>query len=533
MLIISLLPLFVTGFVSYYSLTTMRDSITEISEQMGIIAAGSSGNAIRTHIRENNISIARLRAKLVDERLLHNDGDIESVADIIRDTINPNTNVFLLGDDGSLLIDSDGNFINGAENYNDSEDLGKRFIARAIANDDTYSVDISVNGEPVYFAYSECKEIPASVVVIIPEVIADEDVNAITESVIVLNHRVTEEVQSTLLFALTVLMGTVVFAALAAMIIALIFAKNITVPIEKLTEEVSKIGSDESLSMQIDIRTGDEVEALADSFNLMTERLHGFIQQLEKQTAEKERASAELSLVKKLQDMAFPHIAPGYLDRQEIDIYGTKKENSGQGSAFYNYFPINSDVIAVIFAEVSGKGITAAVKMLVAKTLLEQEARSGKPLDEIFFNVNNILYENEKTELNISAFMGYINLTDGTFDYITAGIKAPFVRRMGKNFEMLECKENITLAVHGNIRFFANSSTLAHGDKVFIYSNEAQTAKNVSGEIFGQKRLFDSLNAYGNDDIQEICDKVYIDICNFADEGLEEDIMMIAAEFTG
>jgi sigma-B regulation protein RsbU (phosphoserine phosphatase) len=500
---------------------------------MGMIAAGSSGNAIRTHIRENNILIARLRAKLVDERLSYTDGDIEGVIDIIRDTIDPNTQVFLLGDDGSLLIDSDGNFINGAENYNESDDLGKRFIARAIANDDTYSVDISVNGEPVYFAYSECKEIPASVVVIIPEAIADEDVNAISESVIVLNHRVTEEVQSTLLFAITVLMGTIVFAAIAAMIIALIFAKNITVPIEKLTEEVSKIGGDESLSMHIDIRTGDEVEALADSFNLMTERLHGFIQQLEKQTAEKERASAELSLVKKLQDMAFPHIAPGYLDSEVIDIYGTKKENGGQGSAFYNYFPITSDVIAVIMGEVSGSGITAAVKMLVAKTLLEQEARSGKPPDMIFFNVNNILFENEKTELNISAFMGYINIADGTFDYITAGINAPFVKHRHKTFEMLEYKDNITLGLHGNIRFFANSSTLTRGDKVFIYSNKIESIKDVSGEIYGQDRLLESVNAYKENDIQEICDKVYQDICSFAERTLDEDIMMMSAEFTG
>jgi sigma-B regulation protein RsbU (phosphoserine phosphatase) len=533
MLIISLLPLFVTGFVSYYSLSTMRDSITEISDQMGIITAGSSGNAIRTHIRENNTLVARLRAKLVDERLSYTDGDIEGVADIIRDTIDPNTQVFLLGDDGSLLIDSDGNFINGAENYNESDDLGKRFIARAIANDDTYSVDISVNSEPVYFAYAECKEIPASVVVIIPEAIADEDVHAIGESVIALNRAVTEEVQSTLLFAMTVLMGTVVFAALAAMIMALRFANRITVPIEKLTDEVSKINGDDSLSMQIDIRTGDEVEALADSFNLMTERLHGFITQLEKSTAEKERASAELSLVKTLQDMAFPHIAPGYLDSEIIDIYGTKKENGGQGSAFYNYFPINSDVIAVIMGEVSGSGITGAVKMLVAKTLLEQEARSGKPLDLIFFNVNNILFENEKTELNISAFMAYINIADKTFDYITAGINSPLVKRSHKNFETLESKENITLGVHGNIRFFANSTTLTRGDKVFIYTKKIENIEDVSGEIFGQDRLLESVNAFRENDIQEICDKVYQDICSFADETPGEDIMMMAAEFTG
>jgi sigma-B regulation protein RsbU (phosphoserine phosphatase) len=533
MLIISLVPLFVTGFVSYYSMTSMRDSITAISDQMGSLTAGSSGNAIRSHIRSNYITAAKLTAKLVDERLSHNGGDITGVSDIIKDTLGTNADIFLLADDGSLLIDSKGNFLDGKENYNDSDDPGKRFIARAIANDDSYSIDISVDGEKVYFSYSECEQIPASVVVIVPVAIADMDVNAISDSVIALNHEVTEEVKSTRSLALTILGGTVVFAALAAMIMALRFARNITVPIEKLTEEVSKINGDETLSMQIDIRTGDEVEALADSFNLMTERLHGFIIQLEKSTAEKERAKAELSVVKNLRDMAFPHIIPGYLDRYEIDIYGTTKENSGHVTAFYNYFPVTDDKIAVICAEVSGNDITAAVKMLIAKTLIEQDSHSSKSLEEVFYNLNNILYEKEKTELTVSAFMGYISLSDGKFDYITAGINAPFIRRAYESYKLLECKDNISLAVRENNRFYSGQTTLSRGDRIFIYSNSTINAKADTGETYGQELLLRSVNECKNFDIQEICDMVYKDIRSFSAEPLTEDIMMVAAEFIG
>jgi sigma-B regulation protein RsbU (phosphoserine phosphatase) len=502
---------------------------------MGNITAVSSGNAIRKNIRANNTVIATLTARLVDERIRNSSEDIESLTDIIKNTIDPNKNkkIFLLGDDGRLLIDSDGNFINGSVNYNDSDDPGERFIARAVSNDDTYSINITLGGKKVYFSYAECSEIPVSVVVIVDAAAADIDVDAISESVLVLNQAITEEVSRTQIFALTVTIGAFVFAALSAMIMALRFAKNITIPIEKLTEEVSKINSDESLTAQIDIRTGDELEALADSFNLMTGRIHGFIAELEKSTSEKERVRAELALVKNLRDMAFPHIAPGYLDRYEIDIYGVMKENSGQGSAFYNYFPVAADKIAVITAEVSGSGITSAVKMLIAKTLTEQDARSGKSLDEIFYTINNILYEKEKTELQVSAFMGFINLSDGTFNYITAGMNPPFIKRKNEEFEAAQCKDNIALALRGNIRFFGQKTTLSRGDKIFIFSNSLPSAQSPSGEVFGLERLSDSLKKTDTKDIQQICDDVYSDFCGFADENQSEDIMMIAAEFLG
>jgi sigma-B regulation protein RsbU (phosphoserine phosphatase) len=532
MLIIALLPLLVIGFVSCRTMILMKQSITEVSEQMGTTAANSTANAIRTKIRHHNLAIAKLTAELFDERYSTTGRDISAFSDIIGETADADAATFLLGKDGNLIYDTTGTYVSGQINYNEGGP-GERFIARCIATNTAGSDIITYHGQLVYFAYAPCKSGDYSVGVFISAELAENEAAVVSDGVLTLNNVINAEVSRNLTLGLTITFITVAVAAVAIIIMASRFSRNVTKPIEQLTNEVSRIGNDYSVESHIDIRTGDELEALSDSFNLMIERIRGYIDELEKSTAEKERARAELSVVKDIRDTAFPHIAPGYLERSEIDIYGTTKENDGTGSAFYNYFPIADDKIVIIASEVSGTGIAAAVMMLIAKTLMEQAARNGKTLEEIFYTVNHILYEKRKTEHSIRAFMGYLNLKDGELNYIAAGLNPPFIKSFDKKWEKMPIKTGIALALKEGVQYVSETRKLGWHDRVFIYSNSVARVTSETGEIFSEEKLCETLNRYAEMDIQEICDNVYNDIYDFSGGKLRSDISMLIYEYIG
>ncbi|MDR0987788.1 MAG: SpoIIE family protein phosphatase [Ruminococcus sp.] len=532
MLIIAFLPLAVIGIVSCRTMILMKQSINEVSEQMGITAANSTGNAIRTKIRSHSLSIAKLTADLVDERLALSGNDVTALSDLIGDSVEENAKTFLLDKDGNLIYDVTGAYVDGQVNYNEGGP-GERYIARSMAIGNAGTEIITYHEELTYFAYAPCIGSEFSVGVLISAETAEHEVAVLSDSVLVLNNAIGAEVTRNLTLGLTITIITVSVAAVAVLIMAVRFSRNITKPIEKLTKKVSTIGNDYSDESPILIRTGDELEELADSFNLMTERLRSYMAELEKQAAEKERVRAELLVVKDIRDTAFPHIAPDYLDRPEIDIYGTTKDNDGSNNAFYNYFPISSDTIVIVEAEVSGSGIAAAVMMLIAKTLMEQGARNGKSLEEIFYTVNQILYEKRKTEHSISAFMGYINLKEGELNYITAGLHSPFIKSFGKPWESAPFISGIPLALKKDVHYTSDTRKLDWHDRIFIYTNSLITASSESGETYSKERLCETLNLHKDKDIQEICDNIYSDLQSFIGDKPRADITMLISEYIG
>ncbi|MDR0974249.1 MAG: SpoIIE family protein phosphatase [Ruminococcus sp.] len=533
MLIISVLPLLVVGVVSWRTMTLMKQSITSVSEQMGSTAANSSTNTIRSDIRAYNLAVAKLTAQLVTMKYNTNGNDIADLADVIGDSVDEGTRTFLVNRDGNLIYDKEGNYVNGEMNFNDMGGPGEKFIARSAATVNSGSEIITYHGERIYFAYAPCGDMDYSVGVLTPVEGAERDAVALRDSLIVLNNAINAEVNRNFTYGLTITFIAVAVAAFDIIIMATRFSKNITKPIEQLTEEVSKIGNDYTISSQINIRTGDELEALADSYNLMTERLRGFISELEKSTADKERARAELSVVKDIRDTAFPHIVPGYLERTEIDIYGTTKDVAGTNSAFYNYFPSADDRIVIIASEVSGSGIAAAVMMLIAKTLMEQGARNGKTLEEIFYTVNNILFEKRKTEHSVRAFLGYLDLKNGELNYITAGLHSPFIKTFDKKWEQMPIKPNNSLALADSVRYESETRKLNWHDRIFIYSDSVLKMLSESGDVYSKDNLCEALNRSADMDIQEICDNVYNDISAFTDGKIDADVSMLIAEYIG
>jgi sigma-B regulation protein RsbU (phosphoserine phosphatase) len=329
------------------------------------------------------------------------------------------------------------------------------------------------------------------------------------------------------------------FSAAFAVIIIIVmitsdrFSRRLTKPLITLKEDVGII-SGGNLSHQASVLTKDEIGDLANAFNQMTDELRLYIKDFEKVTADKERIATELNVATNIQASMLPHIFPPYPDRNEFDLYGSMEPAKEVGGDFYDFFLTDEKTLAVVMADVSGKGVPAALFMVIAKTLLKNNAQMGKSPVEVFEEVNNILCENNEGEMFVTTFMGFLNVETGDFDFVNAGHNPPCIKRADGKWNYLPAKPGFVLAGMEDMRYKQQSTVLAKGDLLYLYTDGVTEATNREHNLYGEQRLLDTLNAQKDKDIISLVNAVRADIKDFAD-GAEQadDITMLVLEYFG
>ncbi len=334
-----------------------------------------------------------------------------------------------------------------------------------------------------------------------------------------------------------ILMAFMIFFVLISIVIVLTviisskYSKYFTKPILALKSGVSEIGAG-NLDHALDIKTGDEIEELGDAFNAMAQNLEKYIENLSKVTAEKERIGAELDVATKIQASMLPCIFPAFPEREEFDIYATMDPAKEVGGDFYDFFMIDEDNLAVVIADVSGKGIPAALFMVIGKTLIKDHTTPGKDLGEVFTEVNELLIEANSEEMFITAFVGVLNLKSGEFRYVNAGHEIPFISRAGGDFAPHKIRAAFVLAGMEGMKYKAGVFQLEPGDKIFEYTDGVTEATDKDNRLFGMERLQNSLNSAKGGSPDKILAKVKEDIDGFVGEADQfDDITMLCLEF--
>jgi sigma-B regulation protein RsbU (phosphoserine phosphatase) len=251
------------------------------------------------------------------------------------------------------------------------------------------------------------------------------------------------------------------------------------------------------LDYRSDIQTGDEIEALSHSFEHMTRQLQAHIRELNQATAEKERISTELNVAADIQASMLPNTFPAFPDSTEFDIYATMDSAKMIGGDFYDFFFIDDRRLALVIADVSGKGIPAALFMVIARTLIKSNAQLGLSPSEVFNVVNDLLCENNDANMFVTAFMGYLDLRDGSFSYANAGHNPTMVSHAGLGFVELEMEPGFVLGGLPGLAFEEKQTTLAPGDRLFLYTDGVTEATSPELELFSGQRLLTVLDAEG------------------------------------
>ena len=333
---------------------------------------------------------------------------------------------------------------------------------------------------------------------------------------------------------------TAVSAFVVAMLILFLVNKFLIKPINVLSnaasafvsekQEESKIGS--SQISKLNIKTGDEIEKLSESVKKMEIDLNTYIDELTVVTSEKERIGAELDIATHIQSSMLPCIFPAFPERQEFDIYAQMTPAKEVGGDFYDFFMVDERHIAIVMADVSGKGVPAALFMVIAKTLIKDHTVVGKDLGEVFTKVNSILCESNSEGLFVTAFEGVLDLATGDFVFVNAGHEIPYIYKKGAGFEPYIIKPGFVLAGMENMKYSSGKTHLDVGDKIFQYTDGVTEAVNSENELYGSERLGAVLNKSSQKTPYEIIRDVKTDIDTFVGDADQfDDITMLCLEY--
>ena len=292
-----------------------------------------------------------------------------------------------------------------------------------------------------------------------------------------------------------------------------------------INQSLAKI-TDGDLDEIVSVRESSEFASLSDDINQTVEALKGYIAAAEK------RIEQELLFAHAIQDAALPKNFQ--FPRTEFELFASMDPAKEVGGDFYDFFFVDMDKLALVIADVSGKGIPAALFMMRAKTAIRSLAESGSSPGEIFYKANNSLCEGNDAEMFVTAWIGILDLKTGMMQCANAGHEYPAIMRAGGDYELFKDKHTLPLATIENIRAKEYELKLEAGDKLFVYTDGIPEAIDAKTKEYGTDRLIKQLNTLKDATQEETLVSVREDIRIFAGEAEQfDDITMLGLTYHG
>ena len=451
-------------------------------------------------------------------------GNIAGVvaSDIHLSTMVENILNMRIGETGfAFLLDQNGNYlahpfydeIDTTMRDTENEQYNQLLQSMAMGNQGVRRVE--KNGTEHYIAYAPLPTTGWSlgIAVEMDEIIADAVLMkaAIDNQAIQAREQI-REILNSVLFRFILLTCVMIIAVL---VLSVMVSGTVTKPILKLTNGVIEV-SKGNLENKIDIQTNDEIGVLASHYNKMTDDLSAYITNLAKMTAEKERIGAELDVATNIQASMLPRIFPAFPEREEFDIHASMHPAKEVGGDFYDFFMIDDDHLGVVIADVSGKGVPAALFMVIAKTLINNRARNGEEPQDVFTNVNEQLCEDNDNAMFVTAWMGILQISTGKMTCVNGGHNPPALRKANGSFEFIKMKKGLFLASMSGIKYSAFEIQMDPGDTLYMYTDGVTESHNESEQLYGEERLLATLNNNPGATPSELLSQVKNDIDLFA-----------------
>ena len=276
----------------------------------------------------------------------------------------------------------------------------------------------------------------------------------------------------------------------------------------------------------VNVRESSEFASLSDDINQTVDTLKGYISAAEK------RIEQELSFARAIQDAALPKnfVFP----RHDFEIYAIMDPAREVGGDFYDFFFVDQHRIALVIADVSGKGIPAALFMMRAKTAIRGLAESGRKPSEILFRANNILCEGNDTEMFVTVWMGIIDLKTGLMTCVNGGHEYPVIKHAGSGYELIRDKHGLALAAMKNMKYTEYELRMNPGDRLFVYTDGVPEAIDSNTQQYGTERMIRALDRVGDGSLQETLETVQEDLAGFVGDADQfDDLTMLVFSYIG
>ncbi len=291
---------------------------------------------------------------------------------------------------------------------------------------------------------------------------------------------------------------------------------------EKVNKSLWKI-SEGNLDTVVNVRSNKEFAYLSDDINKTVDTLKGYI------AKEAARIDSDLKFAYQIQKSVLPNVLPAFHGHDEFDIFAGTKPAKQVGGDFYDFFFADSKKLIVVIADVSGKGIPAAMFMMNAKTIIKNLAMVGMPISEVLQEANKTLAEENDAGMFVTVWIASIDLITGEMQYASAGHNPAIIVRDGKKPEMLNIKPNLVLAAINGAKYDEHVAKLNPGDALYLYTDGVTEATDNNKELFGDNRLMDSLKKVDTLNCEGICRKVLADVDSFVGDAEQfDDITMLS-----
>ena len=319
----------------------------------------------------------------------------------------------------------------------------------------------------------------------------------------------------------SIFMQVLIFAALFVFIYILI-KRVIINNLKKINDTLGRI-TEGDLNVTVDVRSNEEFSSLSDDINSTVTTLKRYIAEAAA------RIDKELEYAKQIQLSALPTNFP---EGEEYSIYAEMMAAKEVGGDFYDFYKLNDTTVAFLVADVSGKGIPAAMFMMTAKTIIKDLAESGMAVNDIFTKANEKLCENNESGMFVTAWMGILDLTTGNVQFANAGHNPPLLKRADGSFEYLKTRAGFVLAGMEGVRYRVGEITLNKGDRLFLYTDGVPEATNVENKLYGEDRLLAFINQNASMEATKLLPALKNNIDEFVGEAPQfDDITMLMFDY--
>ena len=319
----------------------------------------------------------------------------------------------------------------------------------------------------------------------------------------------------------SIFMQVLIFAALFIFIYILI-KRVIINNLKKINDTLGRI-TEGDLNVTVDVRSNEEFSSLSDDINSTVSTLKRYIAEAAA------RIDKELEYAKQIQLSALPTNFP---QDEEHSIYAQMIAAKEVGGDFYDFYKLSDTTVAFLAADVSGKGIPAAMFMMTAKTIIKDLAESGMAVNDIFTKANEKLCENNESGMFVTAWMGILDLTTGSVQFANAGHNPPLLKRADGSFEYLKTRAGFVLAGMEGIRYRVGEITLNPGDRLFLYTDGVPEATNAENKLYGEDRLLAFMNQNAFMDATKLLPALKANIDEFVGEAPQfDDITMLMFDY--
>ena len=346
-----------------------------------------------------------------------------------------------------------------------------------------------------------------------------------------INEQIKSETRNDTAAAVLGQLGLSVICMLMVYFLALRPLKTVQANIRRYRETKDGLAVKADLSR---VNSKNEIGELTKDIIELTEEIDNYVDEIETITSEKQRIESELDMARRIQLSMMPNLFPPFPERKEFYLHAYVDPAREVGGDFYDYFFIDDDHLCLVIADVSGKGVPAALFMMAAKIILKSSAMQGKSPAEILAATNRAICENNPQDMFVTVWLGVLELSTGNLTAVNAGHEYPAVKRADGRFEVIKTKHSLFIGGMDDVTYKEYELDLKPGDKIFVYTDGLPEATDGDGKMFGIDRMTDALNEYLDEKPRPLIEGMRESVNKFVKDAEQfDDITMMCLEYAG